>query len=45
MGQIGHGAVDLAPCIVKVGASHQWCGARQSPTSTLGNGQHHIQIA
>jgi hypothetical protein len=45
MGEISHGAVDLAPGILKVGESHQRRRPRQTPASPLGNGQDQIQIA
>jgi hypothetical protein len=45
MGQVGHGAVDLASCVVEVRACHQRSGARQTSARTLGNRQHHIEIS
>jgi len=44
MRQIPHGAFDLAPCALKLGVAHQWCGARQTPAGAVGDRQHHRQI-
>lgn len=44
MAQITKGALDLAPCIIKFGAIHQWPGACELPTGAVGDGQHHLKI-
>ena len=42
--EIPHGAFDLALRILKLGVTHQGCGARQTPAGAVGNGDDHRQI-
>jgi len=44
MRQISYSAVDLALRGFEVAAAHQRCGARQPPTGTIGDREHHRQI-
>jgi hypothetical protein len=45
MGQIFHGAFDLALRPFKIAGTHQWHGSRQAPAGAVGDGEHHRQIA